>query len=273
MRFKLEDGGIATATKVEAPKIVMPPEDKTNEGGAKLKRVLGTIKRTGFVVLDLIVGNQTITTSPGHPFWSVTRRGWIGAGELHVGELLRNVQGGTTEVRAVGRPRNGLIELYNLEVEDFHTFYVGRTETDAVLVHNGLPGLCSIVKPLGAEEAAQLPENVLFRQVKGDHKGRPFGQPSNPKTPTVADLNPKIGEIKAGELESAIAGRKHGNFPEQAGPVSKMSNEELLRFRVDDPMSGNLNATGDGFSITGGHHRLDEIIQRVGVPHEKWTRS
>jgi hypothetical protein len=42
-----------------------------------------------------------------------------------------------------------------------------------------------------------------------------------------------------------------------------MSNEELLKFRVNDPMSGNLNVTGDGFSITGGHHRLAEIIQRV----------
>jgi hypothetical protein len=62
MRFKLEDDGVATVTKVEAPKIVMPPEDKTYEGGAKAKRVLGTIKRTGFVVLDLIAGNQSITT-------------------------------------------------------------------------------------------------------------------------------------------------------------------------------------------------------------------
>jgi hypothetical protein len=132
-----------------------------------------------------------------------------------------------------------------------------------VWVHNGLEGLCSVVKPLGQEEAAQLSENVLFRQVKGDHKGRPFGQPTNPKTPTVADLNPKVAEIKAGDLESAIVGRKHGLDPRQAGPVSQMSNEELLKFRVNDPMSGNLNVTGDGFSITGGHHRLAEIIQRV----------
>jgi hypothetical protein len=40
-----------------------------------------------------------------------------------------------------------------------------------------------------------------------------------------------------------------------------MSNEELLRFRPDDPISGVIQ--GDGFSITGGHHRLNEIIRRV----------
>ena len=262
MRMKLEDGGVATVTKVSPPKIVMAPSDKEYEGGLKEKRILGTIKRTGFVVMDLVVGGMTIATTPGHPFYSVTRREFVPAGELSLNELLRNDRGGSVPLQAKGQPRYGLVEMYNVEVEDFHTFFVG-TPGNAVWVHNGLEGLCSVVKPLGQEEAAQLSENVLFRQVKGDHKGRPFGQPTNPKTPTVADLNPKVAEIKAGDLESAIVGRKHGLDPRQAGPVSQMSNEELLKFRVNDPMSGNLNVTGDGFSITGGHHRLAEIIQRV----------
>ncbi len=261
MRFKLEDGGVATVTKVEAPKIVMPPEDRTYEGGAKAKRVLGTIKRIGFVVLDLIAGNQTITTSPGHLFYSLTRRGWVGAGELQVGELLRNIRGETTEVQAVSQPRRGLIEMYNLEVEDFHTFFVGRRETDAVLVHNGIEGLCSIVKPLGQEEAAQLSENVRFRIVKGDARGRAFGTPRNPRAPTVEEFNPRVGELNAGDIGGAIKGQKHGILPDQAESVSKMTNEELLRFRPDDPISGNIQ--GDGFNITGGHHRLNEIIRRV----------
>lgn len=40
-----------------------------------------------------------------------------------------------------------------------------------------------------------------------------------------------------------------------------MSNEELIRFRPDDPISA---ARGQGgWSLTGGHHRLAEIIERV----------
>ena len=147
---------------------------------------------------------QTITTSPGHPFYSVTRQGWVGAGELHVGEQLRNFRGGTTEVQAVSQPRYGPIEMYNLEVEDFHTFYVGKRETDAVLVHNGIAGLCSIVKPLGQEEAAQLSESVRFRMVKGDAKGRPFGTPGNPRAPTVGEFNPRIGELEAWPLARSL---------------------------------------------------------------------
>lgn len=261
MRMKLEDGGVGTVTKVSPPEIVLPPSDKEYEGGLKEKRILGTIKRTGFVVMDLIVGGLTITTTPGHPFYSVTRRAFIPAGELAPNELLRNDRGGVVPVQAIGQPRYGLVELYNLEVEDFHTFFVGRTPGNAVMVHNGLEGICSVVKPLGADEAAQLNEGVLYRIVRGDAKGRAFGTPRNPRPPTIEEFNPRIGEMRADQLAGRITGRKHGIFPEQAERVRQLSNEELLRFRVDDPMSG--HATNGGFSITGGHHRMNEIIRRV----------
>lgn len=121
--------------------------------------------------------------------------------------------------------------------------------------------LRNIVKPLGKEEAAQLSESVRFRIVKGDPKGKPFGTPRNPRIPTIEEFNPTIGELNAGDVAGAINGRKHGIFPEQAENIRKMSNEELLQFRLEDPMSGNI--LGDGFNITGGHHRLNEIIRRV----------
>lgn len=119
----------------------------------------------------------------------------------------------------------------------------------------------NIIKPLGEEEATQLSEKVRFRIVKRDAKGKPFGTPRNPRVPTVEEFNPQIGEVNAGDLAGAIRGRKHGIFPEQAEKIQKMSTEELLRFRPEDPISGNIQ--GDGFNITGGHHRLNEIIRRV----------
>lgn len=126
---------------------------------------------------------------------------------------------------------------------------------------DGIEELGNIVEPLGKEEAAQLSENVRFRIVKGNSKGRPFGTPRNLRVPSVEEFNPKIGEIKAGDLAGSIRGRKHGIFPEQAENIGKMSDDELLRFRPADPISGNIQ--GDGFTITGGHHRLNEIIRRV----------
>ncbi len=40
-----------------------------------------------------------------------------------------------------------------------------------------------------------------------------------------------------------------------------MNNEELIRFRLDDPISA--VEAGGGLSLTGGHHRTSEIIGRV----------
>jgi len=41
-----------------------------------------------------------------------------------------------------------------------------------------------------------------------------------------------------------------------------LSNEELLRFRPDDPISGFI-VEGGNFEITGGHHRIAEITRRI----------
>ena len=43
-------------------------------------------------------------------------------------------------VLAVSKPRHGLIDLYNLEVEHVHNYYVGQERGSAVLVHNSAAG-------------------------------------------------------------------------------------------------------------------------------------
>jgi hypothetical protein len=107
----------------------------------------------------------------------------------------------------------------------------------------------------------ELPDSVLARIRRGDKKGRPFGTPQNRRMPTVEEFNPRVREVRAGDLEATIKSRMHPEIPEQAGPVGKLSNEDLARFRMEDPVSG-VDAEG-GLSLTGGHHRTAEIIRRV----------
>ena len=111
------------------------------------------------------------------------------------------------------------------------------------------------------EDLSQLSEAVRFRIARGDAKGRSFGTPRNPHTPTFEEFNPRIEELPAGDLAGSIVGRRHGIFPEQAARIGLMSNDDLLRFRPDDPMSATRGS--GGLSITGGHHRIDEIAARV----------
>lgn len=105
-------------------------------------------------------------------------------------------------------------------------------------------------------------ERLLYRINRGDAKGRAFGTPRNPHPPSVDEFNPRIREIRAGNVEREISQTKHGTFPDQEASIAKLSNDELIRFRIEDPISA-TPAPGGGVSVTGGHHRIAEIVRRV----------
>jgi RHS repeat-associated protein len=111
----------------------------------------------------------------------------------------------------------------------------------------------------GLPEESQ--DKLLSRVVRGDAKGRAFGTPRNPRLPTVEEFNPRLENVRAGEVEELVTGTKHGINPDQASSISGLSNEDLVRFRIDDPISG--ARSDSGLSLTGGHHRVAEIISRV----------
>lgn len=105
-------------------------------------------------------------------------------------------------------------------------------------------------------------ERLLYRINRGDAKGRAFGTPRNPHPPSIDEFNPRMREIRAGEMEREVAQVKHGTFPDQEASIAKLSNDELTRFRIEDPISA-TQTPGGGVSVTGGHHRIAEIVRRV----------
>ncbi|SEE15662.1 intein C-terminal splicing region/RHS repeat-associated core domain-containing protein [Streptomyces sp. 3213] len=77
---------------------------------------------------------RVIHTTDHHPFWDDTAKSWVSAGELSVGHTLGGVIGPNVRVVDV-RNRSGSAEMYNLTVEQLHTYYVVAGDTP-VLVHN-----------------------------------------------------------------------------------------------------------------------------------------
>ena len=58
---------------------------------------------------------------------------WISAGELSAGDVLRTLDGRIVTVEEVRIEKlTETIKVYNLEIEDLHTYYVD----DGMLVHN-----------------------------------------------------------------------------------------------------------------------------------------
>ena len=68
-----------------------------------------------------------------HPFW-VPQKGWSDAIQLRAGDRLQLLNG---EYVIIEQVQHEILEapvtVYNFEVEDFHTYYVGENE---ILVHN-----------------------------------------------------------------------------------------------------------------------------------------
>ena len=79
------------------------------------------------------VGSEEIVTTPEHPFYSPVK-GWIAACELRAGDILVSANGNYVIVEKIQHEiLETPITVYNFEVADFHTYYVGR---DSILVHN-----------------------------------------------------------------------------------------------------------------------------------------
>jgi hypothetical protein len=77
-----------------------------------------------------------IVSTGTHPFWVVQKQAFVEAEHLLPGDLLRLASGGTAVVVAVepedAAPGKHFV-TYNLEVEEFHTYFAGA---DALWVHN-----------------------------------------------------------------------------------------------------------------------------------------
>ncbi|MEV5439524.1 polymorphic toxin-type HINT domain-containing protein [Streptomyces sp. NPDC052682] len=87
-------------------------------------------------------GEEHLTATYEHPFWSVSEHDWVPAGDLKPGMTLRTDEGRTAEVTAT-RQYTDHVRTYNLTVKGVHTYYVLAGSTP-VLVHNSGPGCGSV---------------------------------------------------------------------------------------------------------------------------------
>jgi hypothetical protein len=111
------------------------------------------------------------------------------------------------------------------------------------------------------EDTSWIDERILMRTSATDRKGRVYGTNRNPNVPPIEVFNPRFWEVRAGDLERLIVERKHGRFQEQRDALSPVADEVLLRVNREDPISARW--VGGGLSLTGGHHRTWEIMDRV----------
>ena len=126
------DDGLVCIEEIEVGDEVWAYNSETGE--TELKEVLNVwIKETDEILHVSTADGETIDTTTNHPFY-VENKGWVAAGDLEVGDILVTADGDTVEVSDIAIEKLAEpITVYNLEVSDFHTYFVGEF---GVLVHN-----------------------------------------------------------------------------------------------------------------------------------------
>ncbi|MEV3855588.1 polymorphic toxin-type HINT domain-containing protein [Streptomyces sp. NPDC050095] len=139
----LKDGKTKPISKIK-------PGDQVEAGNPRTGRHQGVRKVTSQLVhrdsdlVDLTVrsarGKATsLHTTAGHPFWDETAHAWIPAAQLTSGHQLVTATDRHISVVDV-TVRDGSADMYNLTVEQLHTYYVLAGVTP-VLVHNSNCGV------------------------------------------------------------------------------------------------------------------------------------
>jgi hypothetical protein len=165
MHFVVETGDIALVTKVEYPKPPLERPAEHNEYGVAPRGVQGTYKFTGSVqLMDVTWGGEVHRMTPGHLFWSESRRGWHPIGSFRVGELLRSHDRHPVPVQAIGPVRWVHETVYNYEVDEYHTYFVGKF---GVWSHNGMGDGCSVPRAARAEALEDGAVNVTSARGAG----------------------------------------------------------------------------------------------------------
>ncbi|MCB0334830.1 MAG: hypothetical protein KDD62_00950 [Bdellovibrionales bacterium] len=93
--------------------------------------ISATMNHLDPIIVWLQIDGEKVETTPEHPFYT-SKNQWIPAGDLHVGDFIRQANGASGIVQSIKLVSIPQI-MYNLTVDGAHTFFVGHGQW---LVHN-----------------------------------------------------------------------------------------------------------------------------------------
>jgi hypothetical protein len=118
-------------------------------GELKFAPVLQTTRRENAPLTNVIIGDETFAASAGHNFW-ISGRGWMRTNQLTDG-MTAHTATGTATIRVEDAGRSA--DVFNLVVDDAHTYFVGQS---LLLGHDVLiPPPTDIVIPGLSPEVAE----------------------------------------------------------------------------------------------------------------------
>lgn len=147
--------------------LVLSRSEQGPDSPLMARRVVRTFTRSAFL-LRLTVADRSIETTAEHPFW-VVGKGWVNAGRVTAGDQLVTHDGHVVEVSSVDKTAR-FEPVYNIEVEEDHTYFVGRREWGwSIWAHNAAQ--CGDVRTL------ETPDGIYTEKIKWNAAGEVSARP------------------------------------------------------------------------------------------------
>ena len=123
--------GLIPIEKITAGDYVYAYNEESSD--VELQKVIKTFVHQEKELLIIHLEDSEMITTKIHPFWT-KEKGWISAGDLEEGDIIRTKSNSyltvfSIETKLLNKP----VFVYNIEVENAHTYFVGEEE---ILVHN-----------------------------------------------------------------------------------------------------------------------------------------
>ena len=150
--------GLVPIEDIQPGDLVWATDEETGE--TALKEIVQTFRNETEEWVHVKVNGEEITCTPMHPFYSPVK-GWTSAIDLRAGDILVMLNG---EYVVVEQIQHELLEspeaTYNFEVEDYHTYYVGKY---SILAHNA----CDNLKKISTDgEARKVASQLGYSPTK-----------------------------------------------------------------------------------------------------------
>jgi len=150
----MADGRVKAIQDVHVGDLI---ENAAPDGSLQVHRIdhtYVTTTDTAFTDLTIVSDGRrsTITGTQNHPYYDLTRRDFVNAGQLAVGDLLKTTGSATAVVDGIRNYPAASMVTYDLTVDGEHTYFV-LAGTTPVLVHN-ISG-CGIVT-YGSDDMSRM---------------------------------------------------------------------------------------------------------------------
>ena len=169
VELNLEELGIAAPATI----LAINPCPRIESGDGRV--VTGTFQHSAANVIDLYVSGeeQPIGTTANHPFWSETRREFVPAGGLELGEELRTANGKQSIVTKKVH-RSDSTPVFILEVDAEHTYLV---TSNGLTVHNGNEAYVTFAHGTSRTYTSSIKAGLSETAGRANSKGGSYSKP------------------------------------------------------------------------------------------------